>query len=153
MELPLKGIRILDLSTMYPGPLCTMMLADFDAEVIRVEPPKGGDLWRLSQPRVNGLGMPYLQVNRNKKSLCLNLKEPEAREIFYKLVRGADVVVEQYRPGVAARLGIDYDTVSRLNPRLVYCSISGFGQDGPYRLRSGHDLNYIKVRLAADKSC
>lgn len=98
MELPLKGIRILDLSTMYPGPLCTMMLADFGAEVIRVEPPKGGDLWRLSQPRVNGLGMPYLQVNRNKKSLCLNLKEPEAREIFYKLVRGADVVVEQYRP-------------------------------------------------------
>ena len=157
MELPLKGIRILDLSTMYPGPLCTMMLADFGAEVIRVEPPKGGDLWRLSQPRVNGLGMPYLQVNRNKKSLCLNLKEPEAREIFYKLVRGADVVVEQYRPGVAARLGIDYETVSRLNPRLVYCSISGFGQDGPYRLRSGHDLNYIScagiLGLTAWKGC
>lgn len=157
MELPLKGIRILDLSTMYPGPLCTMMLADFGAEVIRVEPPKGGDLWRLSQPRVNGLGMPYLHVNRNKKSLCLNLKEPEAREIFYKLVRGADVVVEQYRPGVAARLGIDYDTVSRLNPRLVYCSISGFGQDGPYRLRSGHDLNYIScagiLGLTAWKGC
>lgn len=101
--------------------------------------------------------MPYLQVNRNKKSLCLNLKEPEAREIFYKLVRGADVVVEQYRPGVAARLGIDYETVSRLNPRLVYCSISGFGQDGPYRLRSGHDLNYIScagiLGLTAWKGC
>lgn len=143
MELPLKGVRILDLSTMYPGPLCTMLLADFGAEVIRVEPPKGGDLWRLSLPRVNGLGMPYFQVNRNKKSICLNLKETEAKEIFYKLAQDADVVVEQYRPGVAERLGIGWDTLSRINPRLVYCSISGFGQDGPYRLRAGHDINYI----------
>lgn len=143
MKLPLSGVKILDLSTMYPGPLCTMLLADYGAEVIRVETPKGGDLWRFSQPRLNGLGTPYLQVNRNKKSITLNLKEPEAREVFYKLAKDADVVVEQYRPGVAQRLGIDYDTLKELNEKLVYCSISGFGQDGPYRLKAGHDINYI----------
>ena len=143
VKLPLNGVKILDLSTMYPGPLCTMLLADYGAEVIRIEPPKGGDLWRLSQPRLNGLGMPYLQVNRNKKSMTLNLKEPEAKEIFYDLVRTADVVVEQYRPGVVKRLGIDYETVKQYNEKLVYCSISGYGQDGPYRLKAGHDINYI----------
>ena len=143
MEMPLAGIRVLDLSTMYPGPVCTMTLADFGAEVIRVEPTKGGDLWRCSLPLVNGLGMPYLQVNRNKKSICLNLKDPEAKEIFYRLVKDADVVVEQYRPGVAQRLGVDYDTLKKLNEKIVYCSISGFGQTGPYRLLAGHDINYI----------
>ena len=95
MELPLSGIKVLDLSTMYPGPLCTMTLADFGAEVIRIEPTKGGDLWRYSLPLVNGLGMPYLQVNRNKKSMNLNLKETEGREIFYRLAADADVIVEQ----------------------------------------------------------
>ena len=84
MEMPLAGIRVLDLSTMYPGPVCTMTLADFGAEVIRVEPTKGGDLWRYSLPLVNGLGMPYLQVNRNKKSICLNLKDPKAKEMSGK---------------------------------------------------------------------
>ena len=143
MEMPLAGIKVLDLSTMYPGPVCTMTLADFGAEVIRVEPTKGGDLWRYSLPLVNGLGMPYLQVNRNKKSICLNLKDPEAKEIFYRLVKDADVVVEQYRPGVAQRLGVDYDTLKKLNEKIVYCSISGFGQTGPYRLLAGHDINYI----------
>lgn len=143
MELPLSGIKVLDLSTMYPGPLCTMTLADFGAEVIRIEPTKGGDLWRYSLPLVNGLGMPYLQVNRNKKSMNLNLKETEGREIFYRLAADADVIVEQYRPGVAERLGVDYETIRKRNPRIVYCSISGFGQDGPYRLLSGHDINYI----------
>ena len=132
MEMPLAGIKVLDLSTMYPGPVCTMTLADFGAEVIRVEPTKGGDLWRYSLPLVNGLGMPYLQVNRNKKSICLNLKDPKAKEIFYRLVKDADVVVEQYRPGVAQRLGVDYDTLKKLNEKIVYCSISGFGQTGPY---------------------
>ena len=143
MKLPLDGVKILDLSTMYPGPLCTMLLADFGAEVIRVEPPKGGDLWRQSQPRLKDLGMPYLQVNRNKKSIELNLKAKEAREIFLRLAKEADVIVEQYRPGVADRLGIGYGMVREVNPRIVYCSISGFGQDGPYRLLSGHDINYI----------
>ena len=143
MNYPLENIRVLDLSTMYPGPLCTMMLADFGAEVIRIEPTKGGDLWRNSLPHIEGLGMPYLQVNRNKKSIELNLKEEEGRKIFYKMAESADVIVEQYRPGVAARLGIDYETIHRINPKIVYCSISGFGQDGPYRLLSGHDLNYI----------
>lgn len=143
MKMPLEGVRVLDLSTMFPGPLCTMILADFGAEVIRVEPVKGGDLWRLSLPHIVDLGAPYLQVNRNKKSMNLNLKEEEARKIFYKLAETADVIVEQYRPGVAARLGVDYETIRQINPKIVYCSISGFGQDGPYRLLSGHDINYI----------
>ena len=143
MKMPLEGIRVLDLSTMFPGPLCTMIMADFGAEVIRVEPVKGGDLWRASLPHIVDLGAPYLQVNRNKKSMNLNLKEEEARKIFYRLAETADVIVEQYRPGVAARLGVDYETIRKINPKIVYCSISGFGQDGPYRLLSGHDINYI----------
>ena len=143
MKMPLEGIRVLDLSTMYPGPVCTMTLADFGADVIRVEPTNGGDLWRYSLPLVNGLGMPYLQVNRNKKSICLNLKSTSGREIFYHLAENADVVVEQYRPGVAKRLGVDYETLEKINPKIVYCSISGFGQTGPYRLKAGHDINYI----------
>ncbi len=143
MKLPLSGIKVLDLSTMYPGPLCTMTLADFGAEVIRIEPTKGGDLFRYSLPLHIDLGMPYLQMNRNKKSVNLNLKEADGREIFYRLAADADVIVEQYRPGVAERLGVDYETIQKRNPRIVYCSISGFGQDGPYRLLSGHDINYI----------
>ncbi|NCB24234.1 MAG: CoA transferase [Bacteroidia bacterium] len=128
---------------MLPGPLCTMMLADFGAEVIRVEPTNAGDLWRYSVPRVKDVGGGYLQVNRNKKSINLNLKNEEAREVFYKLAKDADVIVEQYRPGVAARLGVDYETIKAINPKIVYCSLSGFGQDGPYRLLAGHDINYI----------
>lgn len=143
MKRPLEGITVLDLSTMYPGPMCTMTLADFGANVIRVEPAQGGDLWRHSLPLVNGIGMPYLQVNRNKKSMNLNLKDPQARKIFYKLAADADVIVEQYRPGVAERLGVDYETIKAINPKIVYCSISGYGQDGPYRLHAGHDINYI----------
>ena len=143
MNLPLEGIKILDLSTMLPGPLCTMMMADFGAEVIRVEPTKGGDLWRNSVPQIEDVGGAYLQVNRNKKSINLNLKSDEAKEIFYTMAKDADVIVEQYRPGVAARLGIDYETIKAINPKIVYCSLSGFGQTGPYKLLSGHDINYI----------
>lgn len=138
MTTPLNGIRILDLSQLYPGPLCTMILADLGAEVIKVEPPGTGDHARA---------FPFLfnQINRNKKSLSLNLKHPRAQEAFRRLAAGADVVVEGFRPGTTARLGVDYPTLREINPRLIYCSISGFGQDGPYRDRPGHDINYLAM--------
>lgn len=138
MTTPLHGIRILDLSQLYPGPLCTMILADLGAEVIKVEPPGTGDHARAYSFLFN-------QINRNKKSLSLNLKHPLAQEAFRRLAAGADVVVEGFRPGTTARLGVDYPTLREINPRLIYCSISGFGQDGPYRDRPGHDINYMAM--------
>ena len=135
---PLSGIRVLDFSQLYPGPLCTMILADLGAEVIKVEPVGLGDPARLN---------PYFfrQVNRNKKSAALNLKDIRCREAVLSLSRKVDVVVEGFRPGTMSRLGADYPTLSSLNPGLVYCSISGFGQDGPYRDRPGHDINYLAL--------
>ncbi len=143
MALPLEGIKVLDLSTMLPGPFCTMILADFGAEVIKIEAVKGGDLFRGAKPMLQDTGGAFFQVNRNKKSISLNLKSEEGKEIFYKLAKDADVVIEQYRPGVVTKLGVDYETIKAVNPKVVYCSLSGYGQDGPYRLLSGHDLNYI----------
>lgn len=143
MNLPLEGIKVLDLSTMLPGPFCTMILADFGAEVIKVEAVKGGDLFRGGVPKIEDTGGAFFQVNRNKKSITLNLKSDEGKEIFYRLAKDADVVIEQYRPGVVKKLGVDYETIRQINPKIVYCSLSGYGQTGPYRLLSGHDLNYI----------
>ena len=143
MALPLEGVKILDLSTMLPGPFCSMILADFGAEVIKVEAVKGGDLFRGGVPKIGDTGGAFFQVNRNKKSITLNLKSDEGKEIFYKLAKDADVVLEQYRPGVVKKLGVDYETIKAINPKIVYCSLSGYGQTGPYRLTSGHDLNYI----------
>ncbi|MDI6831437.1 MAG: CaiB/BaiF CoA-transferase family protein [Actinomycetota bacterium] len=138
MTAPLEGIRVLDLSQLYPGPLCTMILADLGAEVIKVEPPGTGDHARTFRFLFN-------QINRNKKSLALNLKHPAAQEAFRRLARTADVVVEGFRPGTTARLGVDYETLKALNPRIIYCSISGFGQDGPYRDHPGHDITYMAM--------
>lgn len=138
MTTPLEGIRVLDLTMLYPGPLCTMILADLGAEVIKVEPPGTGDHARAFRFLFN-------QINRNKKSLALNLKDPEAQEAFRTLARTADVVVEGFRPGTTTRLGVDYETLGAQNPRIIYCSISGFGQDGPYRDRPGHDINYMAL--------
>ena len=140
MALPLEGVKILDLSTMLPGPFCSMILADFGAEVIKVEAVKGGDLFRGGVPKIGDTGGAFFQVNRNKKSITLNLKSDEGKEIFYKLAKDADVVLEQYRPGVVKKLGVDYETIKAINPKIVYCSLSGYGQTGPYRLTSGHDL-------------
>jgi crotonobetainyl-CoA:carnitine CoA-transferase CaiB-like acyl-CoA transferase len=141
----LEGIRVLDLSRMLPGPFCSMMLADLGAEVIKVEEPSTGDPTRWSPPMVGNHSAAFLQVNRNKKSLALNLKEPEGRDIFLKLAASSDVVLEQFRPGVAERLGIGYRAVAEVNARIIYCSLTGFGQNGPHRDRSGHDLNYIAL--------
>lgn len=139
----LKGLRILDLTLTLPGPYCTHLLADFGAEVIKIENPEGGDWFRHEEPAIKGLGLRFLDLNRNKKSLTLNLKTPAGKEIFFALARSSQVVVEGFRPGVVERLGIDYSRVKEVNSQMVYCSISGYGQDGPYRLLAGHDINYL----------
>src|SRR2546428_3490068 len=127
----LSRFRMLDLSRQLRGPFCSMLLADLGMDVLAVYAP--------TDPM--GMGIPLL--GRNKRSLTLNLKAPEGRAIFQRLAREADVVLEGSRPGAAARLGIDYETLRALNPRLVYCAITGYGQDGPYRDRVGHDVNYL----------
>ena len=145
MQQALEGIRVLDLSRMLPGPYCSMMLADLGAEVIKIEEPTVGDPTRWSKPMVGAQSSAFRQINRNKKSLAVDLKKSEGRGIFLKLAATADVVLEQFRPGVVDRLGIGYEAVSDVNPRIVYCSLTGFGQDGPHRDRSGHDLNYLAL--------
>jgi crotonobetainyl-CoA:carnitine CoA-transferase CaiB-like acyl-CoA transferase len=122
-----------------------MMLADLGAEVIKIEEPKIGDPTRHSPPMIDGQSAAFIQVNRNKKSVAIDLKQPEGRDIFLKLASTADCVLEQFRPGVVDRLGVDYSTVAEVNPRIVYCSLTGFGQNGPHRERSGHDLNYLAL--------
>ncbi len=143
MQLPLTGIKVLDLSTLLPGPLCSQILGDFGAEVIKIEQPKGSDLARMAKPVIKDTSGLYLLVNRNKKSMTLDLKKEEGKKIFYELTQEADVVIEQFRPGAVKRIGVDYETLKEINPGLVYCSISGYGQDGPYEQKSGHDLNYL----------
>jgi crotonobetainyl-CoA:carnitine CoA-transferase CaiB-like acyl-CoA transferase len=138
MTYPLEGIRILDSAHQYPGPYCSMLLGDLGAEVIKVEKPPVGDPAR----RQKGF---FRSINRSKKSITLNLKIPAAREIFYRLAKDADVFTEGFRPGVVKRLGIDYEKLRKINPRLIYCSISGYGHDGPYRNLPGHDLNYMAM--------
>lgn len=139
----LRGIKVLDLSRLLPGPLCSMYLADMGAEVIKIEDTVSGDYTRWDSPKVKQNSAFFLLINRNKKSIRLNLKDPEGYEIFCRLVQDADVILEQFRPGVAEKLKIDYPTMKTINPRLIYCSLTGFGQDGPYRDRAGHDINYI----------
>jgi len=137
---PLDGLTVLDLSTQLSGPYCSMLLGDLGADVIKVERPGQGDDARAFPPFVNGQSAPFMTFNRNKRSLALDLKRPTGREICLKLVRQADVFLENFRPGAAERLGLDYAQVSAGNPRIIYCSISGFGQTGPYRERGGFDL-------------
>jgi crotonobetainyl-CoA:carnitine CoA-transferase CaiB-like acyl-CoA transferase len=129
---------ILDSAHQYPGPYCSMLLGDLGAEVIKMEQPKTGDPARANPGFFKG-------INRNKKSITLDLKKPSAGEIIRRLVREADVFTEGFRPGVVNRLGVDYETLKEINPRLIYCSISGYGQDGPYRDLPGHDLNYMAM--------
>src|SRR5215207_1315984 len=142
MTPPLSKIKVLDLTQVMAGPFCCQVLADMGAKVTKVEPPETGDQAR----RVMGFRMKgedtaaFLAVNRNKKSVTINLKEEEGREIFYKLAQSSDVLVENYRPGVGKRLGVDYETLKEISPRLIHASISGFGQTGPYADRAGYDL-------------
>jgi alpha-methylacyl-CoA racemase len=148
---PLSGIKVLDLTKLAPGPFCTMILGDLGAEVIKIEepgPPTGRRAQQAGKAGTQGLAAafgssPFNALNRNKKSIGLNLKSGPGKEIYTRMAQRADVVVEEYRPGVAKRLGIDYEQLSSRNPRLIYCAITGYGQDGPYCDLVGHDLNYI----------
>lgn len=129
--LPLMKMKVLDISQIMAGPYCTMVLGDLGADVIKVE-KNGGDDSRQMGPYVNDESTCFAQINRNKKSISLNLKEEEGREIFYRLAKEADVIVENYRTGVAKKLKVDYETIKAINPGIIYCSISGYGQTGPY---------------------
>src|SRR5438874_5775027 len=143
MSLPLSGIRILDLSRLLPGAYASQMMADFGADVIKVEKPASGDYGRFMPPHgPDGMSLYFTAINRNKRSITLNLKKEEGRDVFLRLVRDADVVLESFRPGVMDRLGLGYEQLKEVQPGIIYCAISGYGQDGPYRLRAGHDLNY-----------
>jgi crotonobetainyl-CoA:carnitine CoA-transferase CaiB-like acyl-CoA transferase len=149
MTLPLEGIRVLDLSRLLPGPFATMLLADFGAEVIKVEDPIQGDYLRWWPPfytkGANKESAAFLTVNRNKKSIILNLKNSEGLKIFYKLAEKSDVIFETFRPGVVKKLQIDYETIRKINSQIIYCSLSGYGQNGPYKDLPGHDVNYLGV--------
>lgn len=145
MTLPLDGIRILDLTRLLPGGVCTMMLADMGASIIKVESPDGGDYARLMPPMAAGQGAIFRATNQGKRSLVLNLKHERGQAVLRRLVETADVLVESFRPGVMARMQCDYDRLRQVNPRLIYCAMTGWGQDGPYAARGGHDLNYAST--------
>ena len=141
-EPPLRGVRVLDLTRLVPGPVCTQHLADLGADVVKLEDTGAGD---YSPPALRAI------VNRNKRGLQLDLKQPEGADAFLRLARDADVVVEGFRPGAMERLGLGYAALAAVNPRIVYCSITGYGQSGPYRDRPGHDLNYCGHAGVADQ--
>ena len=140
---PLHNTRILDLTRLLPGAVCTMLLGDLGAEIIKIEDPIAGDYARQMPPLIDGMGAFFRSSNRGKKSIVLDLKQPAGQAVLHRLVKHTDVLIEVFRPGVTARLGADYETLRAINPRLVYCSLSGWGQTGPMARVSGHDLNYI----------
>jgi crotonobetainyl-CoA:carnitine CoA-transferase CaiB-like acyl-CoA transferase len=141
----LNGIRVLDLTRLLPGPLLTLYLVDLGAEVIKIEDTEQGDYLRWMSLAGNGSGNLFEALNRDKKGIKLNLKTPEGVEAFQRLSRKADIIVEGFRPGVVDKLGVGYDAIKSINPAIVYCSVSGYGKDGPYAGKAGHDLNYIGV--------
>jgi alpha-methylacyl-CoA racemase len=145
MREPLKGVRVLDLSRLIPGPFCTLILSDLGASVDKLEDPHVGDYMRVFPPAKRGLSGRFNALNRDKRSLCLDLKKPEGRDALLKLIARYDVLVESFRPGVLDKLGVGFGALSEKNPKLIMLSISGYGQNGPLRDRAGHDLNYIAL--------
>ena len=145
MSGPLASLKVLDFSTLLPGPFASLMLADMGAEVLRIESPTRMDLLRVLPPHDQGVSASHAYLNRNKRSLALDLKQAEALEIVRALVKAYDIVLEQFRPGVMERLGLGYETLKAINPRLIYVSITGYGQTGPYKDRAGHDINYLAL--------
>jgi alpha-methylacyl-CoA racemase len=145
MSAALAGFRVLDFSTLLPGPYATMILADLGAEVVRIESHTRLDPMHRVPPFLDGISAAHAYLNRNKRSLALDLKQAAGIEIVHKLVGEYDIVVEQFRPGVMDRLGLGYEALREINPALIYCSITGYGQDGPYRDRAGHDINYLAI--------
>ena len=142
---PLSSLKVLDFSTLLPGPFGTLVLADLGADVLRVESPTRPDMVRMLPPMDQGISAVHGYLNRSKRSLALDLKRQEAVQVVHRLVQDYDIVVEQFRPGVMERLGVGYEALRAVNPRLIYCSITGYGQNGPYRDRAGHDLNYLAI--------
>ena len=145
MAAPLANLKILDFSTLLPGPYATMMLADMGAEVLRVEAPDRVDLAKVMPPFDGKFSTTFSYLGRGKRTLQLNLKQPESVERVKQLVQDYDIVVEQFRPGVMDRLGIGYEVLKAINPKLIYCAITGYGQTGPYKDRAGHDINYLAI--------
>jgi crotonobetainyl-CoA:carnitine CoA-transferase CaiB-like acyl-CoA transferase len=143
VSLPLEGVRILDLTRLLPGNYCTLLLADLGADVVKVEEPGRGDSIRMVPPLVDGRGAAHLALNRGKRSVAVDLKSPDGAEVLGRLAERAHALVESFRPGVMERLGVGWGELSNRNPELVYCALTGYGQDGPYRDRAGHDINYI----------
>lgn len=148
----LEGLQVLDLTRLLPGPLCTMMMGDYGAEVLKIEDTAAGDPTRAVGKMIDGAGSFFWMLNRNKKSLSLNLKKERGRDILRRLASRSDVLVEGFRPGVMERLELDYETLSSLNPGLIYASISGYGQKSIYHERAGHDLNYTALSGLLDLS-
>src|SRR3989442_3192815 len=141
--MPLSGIRVLDLTRLLPGAFCTMLLADMGADVIKIEEPSGGDYMRWTPPLVDGQSALFNALNRNKRSLTLNLKSEAGRDLLLRLVDGSAVLVDGNRPGVMERLGPGWPVLHARKPALVMCSITGYGQDGPLASHAGHDINYM----------
>ena len=141
--LPLAGIRVLDLSRLLPGPLCSLMLADLGADIVKIEAPRGGDYTRWFPPVRENMSGAFAALNRNKRSLALDLKTAAGVDTLLHMVVNAEVLLEGFRPAVMKRLGLDYETLRTIKPDLIYCSISGYGQDGPLFQRAGHDINYL----------
>jgi crotonobetainyl-CoA:carnitine CoA-transferase CaiB-like acyl-CoA transferase len=145
MNGPLSSLKILDFSTLLPGPFASLLLADMGAEVLRIESPTRMDLVRVLPPHDGGLSASHAYLNRNKRCIALDLKRPEAVALVKQLVADYDIVLEQFRPGVMDKLGVGYEALKAINPRLIYVSITGYGQTGPYKDRAGHDINYLAL--------
>lgn len=152
MTTPLNGLKVLDFSTLLPGPFATLYLADLGAEVIHIESPTRPDLVRIMPPYANGQATAHSYLNRNKQSIALDLKDPASIELIRSRISEFDIVIEQFRPDVMKRLGLDYAMLAKINPRLIYCSITGYGQTGVYKDRAGHDINYLALSGVAGHS-
>ena len=150
---PLQGIRVLDFSTLLPGPMCTLLLAEAGADVIKIERPRSGDDMRGYEPKLGPDSVNFALLNRGKKSICADLKDPNDLAAIKKLIEEADIIVEQFRPGVMARLGLGFDDVIKINPRIIYCAITGYGQNGPLAKIAAHDLNYQAEAGMLSLSC
>ena len=148
----LNGLKILDFSTLLPGPFATMMLADMGADVIKIEAPNREDFLKHIEPKDGEVSATFAHLNRSKRSLAIDLKLAESKDIIYRLIEEYDIVIEQFRPGVMDKLGIGYEKLKEINPKIIFCSITGYGQTGPLRNRAGHDINYLSIAGVASYS-
>ncbi len=146
---PLSSLKVLDFSTLLPGPFASMVLADLGADVVRVESPTRGDPVQFLPPQAGKVSAAHTTINRSKRSIAVDLKKEEGKEVIKALVKDFDIVLEQFRPGVMDRLGVGYEALKEVKPSLIYCSITGYGQTGPYKDRAGHDINYLAIAGAA----